>query len=176
MNERKILVPVDFSDSTVDVIGFASKLASEWEAQLCIIHVDEMHASSSALGEDHFVYIPRGCPVADEDRPSRLEQVQPTLTEIKCEHRELAGEPVEEIVAFAIQEQVDMIVMGSHGRTGLSRLLMGSVAEGVVRHAPCPVLIVKSPPYEKSMVSARNTSKRRQPLSGIFCGQPAGEL
>jgi nucleotide-binding universal stress UspA family protein len=55
------------------------------------------------------------------------------------------GSPQKEILQFAGEEAVDLIVMGSHGRTGISRLLMGSVAEAVMRKAPCPVLIVKQP-------------------------------
>ena len=75
----------------------------------------------------------------------QLEQVKPTVPRVDYEHRYLEGGPVHEIVAFAEREHIDLIVMGSHGRTGLARLLMGSVAEGVARRAPCPVLIVKQP-------------------------------
>jgi nucleotide-binding universal stress UspA family protein len=59
----------------------------------------------------------------------------------------LLGEPAEEIIRFAKEENVDMIVMGTHGRTGFSRLLMGSVTEQVVRGAPCPVLTIKQPKH-----------------------------
>jgi nucleotide-binding universal stress UspA family protein len=61
------------------------------------------------------------------------------------ERRLLAGDPAEAIIRLAQTEDVDMIVMGTHGRRGLTRLLMGSVAEAVVRAAPCPVLTVKQP-------------------------------
>ena len=57
----------------------------------------------------------------------------------------VTGSPVTEILAVAEDKKVDLIVMASHGRTGLSRLLMGSVAEGVMREAPCPVLVVRQP-------------------------------
>ena len=74
-----------------------------------------------------------------------LVAVAPADADVPHEHRLLHGDPIGEIVRLAEQEHVDMIVMGTHGRTGLSRLLMGSVAEAVVRRADCPVLVVKHP-------------------------------
>jgi nucleotide-binding universal stress UspA family protein len=64
---------------------------------------------------------------------------------VVCKHRFFRGSPVVEILKFAQQAEIDLIVMGSHGRTGIFRLLMGSVAEAVMRKAPCPVLVVKQP-------------------------------
>jgi nucleotide-binding universal stress UspA family protein len=73
-----------------------------------------------------------------------LSEVVPTDTTVSYEHRLIVGSPATAIVFLAEKENVDMIVMPTHGRTGLSRLLMGSVAEEVVRKAKCPVLTVKS--------------------------------
>ena len=64
---------------------------------------------------------------------------------VPVERRLLAGDPADAIIRLAESEHIDLIVMGTHGRRGLSRLLMGSVAESVVRVAPCPVLTVKQP-------------------------------
>jgi nucleotide-binding universal stress UspA family protein len=145
MNTRRILCPTDFSHFTDAALSYASSLAAESGATLFIAHVDEYREANAALGEAAFAYAaPWG--VADRSEVRRqLEQVQPTLSHVAFERRYLEGDPVREIVAFAQREQVDLIVMGSHGRTGLSRLLMGSVAEGVARRAACPVLIVKQP-------------------------------
>jgi nucleotide-binding universal stress UspA family protein len=74
-----------------------------------------------------------------------LAAVVPTDPAVEHEHRLLYGDPASEIVRLAGEEQVDLIVMGTHGRTGLMRLLMGSVAEAVVRRAPCPVLTIREP-------------------------------
>ena len=74
----------------------------------------------------------------------RLAQVKPT-TDVAFDTRFLLGSPAKEILRFADREHVDLIVLGTHGRTGLSRLLMGSVAEIVVRRATCPVLSLKQP-------------------------------
>jgi|SRR3989304_4413145 len=146
MNTRKILCPTDFSQETTDAaLDYASTLAAESGATLYIVHVDEYRDSSAALGEASLNY---SAPWAVTDRSEvrqRLEQVKPTVPRVDYEHRYLEGGPIHEIVEFAEREHIDLIVIGSHGRTGLPRLLMGSVAEGVARRAPCPVLIVKQP-------------------------------
>jgi universal stress protein A len=72
-----------------------------------------------------------------------LEDVKPADTAVPFTHRLTMGDPAAEIVRIATDEQAEMIVLGTHGRTGLSRLLMGSVAEAIVRRAPCPVLIYR---------------------------------
>ena len=83
-------------------------------------------------------------PAADEQL-DRLESLVPSDPAVKYEHRLISGAPADALVKMAEQEHVDLIVMGTHGRTGLSRALMGSVAEHVVRHSPCPVLTFKQP-------------------------------
>ena len=72
-----------------------------------------------------------------------LKNVCPHDSDISFEHRLVMGDPASEIVRVAKEEHPELIVLGTHGRTGLSRILMGSVAEAVVRHAPCPVLIYR---------------------------------
>lgn len=148
MYVNKILCPTDFSPSTEAALKYASMLAVEAGATLIIAHVDEYRDASAALGEAALMYVdPR-----DVDRSEvrqKLHALRPTNPHVVYEHRYLEGGPIHEIVAFAEREYVDLIVMGSHGRTGLARLLMGSVAEGVARRAPCPVLIVKQPLVEK---------------------------
>ena len=74
-----------------------------------------------------------------------LAEVKPTDPKVPYQHRLITGEPASAIARLAEDENVDMIVMGTHGRSGLSRLLMGSVAEAVVRRAKCPVLTYKQP-------------------------------
>jgi universal stress protein A len=145
MNIRKILCPTDFSGHTDAALGYASVLASESGATLYIVHVDEYRDATAALGEAALSY-PAPWAVADRcEVRHQLEKVRPTRPSVDFEHRYLSGGPIREIVEFAERENVDLIVMGSHGRTGISRLLMGSVAEGVARRAPCPVMIVKQP-------------------------------
>lgn len=145
MNTRRILFPTDFSHYNAAALEFASTLAGESKALLFIVHVDETSDLNAALGEAAYIYAQSpDCPTRRANR-ERLAQVVPTVAGVKYEHHCLTGAPVAEILRFAEQEKVDLIVMASHGRTGLSRLLMGSVAEAVVRRASCPVLIVKQP-------------------------------
>ena len=75
----------------------------------------------------------------------KLTKIVPTVANVAFEHCYLTGLPVAELLKCAESNDVDLIVMGSHGRSGFSRLIMGSVAEGVMRGAGCPVLIVKPP-------------------------------
>lgn len=145
MNTRKILCPTDFSHFTDAALHYASSLAAESGATLYIAHVDEIREASAALGEPAVAYAMLGIAADRSDVRRQLEALRPTLSHVAFEHCYLEGEPVREIVAFAEREGIDLIVMGSQGRTGLSRLLMGSVAEGVARRAKCPVLIVKQP-------------------------------
>ena len=74
-----------------------------------------------------------------------LEDVKPSDPMVPCTHRLTMGNPAGEIVRIAAEVGAEMIVLGTHGRTGMSRLLMGSVAEAVVRRAPCPVLVYRAP-------------------------------
>jgi hypothetical protein len=76
---------------------------------------------------------------------NQLEQIRPTNTDIPVRHVLLSGDPAEEIVRYGRDTGMDLIVMGTHGRTGLERLLLGSVAEKVLRDAACSVLVVKLP-------------------------------
>ena len=107
---------------------------------MLIVHVEE--PPMPMYGTEYLYDIPeRG---ADE-LMRRLSRVVPTDPKVPHEHRLLAGDAAKTIVALADAEKVDAIVIGTHGRRGLTRLLMGSVAEAVVRQAHCPVLAVKQP-------------------------------
>jgi nucleotide-binding universal stress UspA family protein len=83
---------------------------------------------------------------AEDGMPTqaRLERLKPASDQVRVTHRLLRGDPAGEILKLADAETADLIVLGTHGRGGLGRLLMGSVAEAVLRKAPCPVLTVKT--------------------------------
>lgn len=140
MTERKILFPTDFSHTGDAALELATSLARERGATLVIVHVEEPPA---AYGGGEMYY---GMPEpATDDLQQMLEQVLPTALDVPYEHRLITGDPASEISGLAEKENMEMIVMGTHGRTGLMRLLMGSVAEVVVRQASCPVLTYKQP-------------------------------
>lgn len=133
-----VLFPTDFSTASDAALSHAEALAKQSGAELLIIHVEE---PPLAYGGGELYY---GLPEPTSDRIQKmLADVQPKDPAVKFKHRLMMGDPAGEIVRVAGEEKVDSIVLGTHGRTGLSRLLMGSVAEGVVRRAPCPVLVYR---------------------------------
>jgi nucleotide-binding universal stress UspA family protein len=139
MNARKILYPTDFSTLGQTALEMATSLARDRGAKLLIVHVEE---PATAYGGGKLFY---GIDEPDREELQRmLSEVVPTDPSVGYEHRLLIGSPATGIVHLSEREGVDMIVMPTHGRTGLLRLLMGSVAEEVVRKAKCPVLTVKS--------------------------------
>lgn len=138
MNAKKIVFPTDFSHCGDAALQLATVLARDSGASLLIVHVEEPPV---AYGGGEMYY---GMPdPASEDLLRMLREIVPTDPAVPYEHRLVTGDPSAAIVRLAEEEEADMIVMGTHGRTGLTRLLMGSVAEAVVRRAPCPVLTYK---------------------------------
>ncbi len=138
MNLKSILVSTDFSTCSESALAMATALARDSGAKLFIVHVEEIPL---ATGSAEYLYsVPEP---ATAELKKLLSEVVPKDPNIPYEHHLLAGDPAEAIIRMAEQENIDMIVIGSHGRTGLTRLLMGSVAEAIVRRATCPVLTVK---------------------------------
>jgi len=138
MKADKIVVPTDFSHCGDAALRLAASLARDTGAKLLIVHVEE---PPLAYGGGEMYY---GVPEpATEDLQRMLQRVVPPDPNVEYEHRLISGEPASAIVQLAEDEKADLIVMATHGRTGLTRLLMGSVAEAVVRRAPCPVLTYK---------------------------------
>lgn len=140
MNAKKILFPTDFSHTGDAALRFATSLAKEGGGKLIIVHAEE---PPMAYGGGEMYY---GIPEpSQEDQWKMLRAIVPSDTTVPVEHRLLVGDPADAVTQLAEDEGVDMIVLGSHGRTGLTRLLMGSVAEAIVRKAHCPVLVYKQP-------------------------------
>jgi len=139
MKPRTILIPTDFSTASDAALPHAEAVAKQQSASLLILHVEE---PPLAYGGGELYY---GLPEPDSDRLlEMLEAVKPSDPAVPHTHRLTIGDPAGEIVRIAAEEGVEMIVMGTHGRTGVSRMLMGSVAEAVVRRAPCPVLVYRT--------------------------------
>ena len=138
MAQKTILFPTDFSHASDAALVHAETLAKQQGARLLIVHVEE---PPLAYGGGELYY---GIPEPSSERIlEMLEDVTPADTSVPFTHRLTMGDPAGEVVRLAEEEQADMIVLGTHGRTGLTRLLMGSVAEAIVRHAPCPVLVYR---------------------------------
>jgi len=140
MKVSTILFPTDFSPFGQEALRWATALARDSGAKLIIIHVEEPPMAYGG-GE---LYL--GSEQGDrEELRKSLVKIVPADSKVAFEHKLLVGDPATAIVETAANENADLIVIGTHGRTGLTRLLMGSVAEAVVRRAKCPVLTVKHP-------------------------------
>ena len=143
---NRILVPVDFSAHSEKAIRFATTLANKFGARLSLLHVVEDPFVTGAWQAEVFV------PNIPELLNDLIKAAQTQMTERKkelaihgfaVETVVITGRPATAIVEHASTGAFDLIVMGTHGRTGLSHALLGSVAERVVQKAPCPVLTVR---------------------------------
>lgn len=137
MNWKKILVPTDFSHLSDQAVGIATALARESGGTVILLHVEEAPVAYGA-GEMYY-----GIAEPDTEALRRMLQEIHLPEGVAVERHLTAGEPAGAIVRFAEENGVDLVVMSTHGRTGIVRLLMGSVAEEVVRRAKCLVLTLK---------------------------------
>jgi nucleotide-binding universal stress UspA family protein len=140
---KRILVPCDFSDTSAAAVRYGIALARNFGARVHFLHVGDRAQSQF---ESEF---PIGLENAVEDavRERLLRIVTPQeQVEINPEFAVRPGAPAAEIVRYAQEANVDLIVMGTHGRGFVGHMVMGSVAEKVVRTASCPVLTVRKPP------------------------------
>ncbi len=145
---KSILVPVDFSEMTGKILEYAEFLAHKFEADLAVLHV--VHVPS--LAEAGSWMDPIISPSVEKDIREQMTkgaglQLDKILSGIDNNDRKIfkvvkEGLPFEQIVKYAGENDIDLIVMGTHGRTGLSHLIIGSVAERVVRRAPCSVFCI----------------------------------
>lgn len=133
---KKILYPTDFSPYSNQAYFHAVALAQHHKASLTVVYVYTPGAAPAARGN------------GQGDRQywrEQLEQIRPANPSIPVHHVFLEGDPATEIDRYARDAGIDLIVMGTHGRTGVERLLVGSVTEKVMREAPCSVMAVKLP-------------------------------
>jgi nucleotide-binding universal stress UspA family protein len=145
MDIRQLLAPTDFSEYSKDAVSYALELAQKCGAKPSLLHVVEPPPYSM---EGLVPSTAGGDPLNDLERQATAElaQVLPQAKDAKImvTRNVVIGSPFRKIIETAEAEKVDLIVMTTHGRTGLSHLVMGSVAERVVRTAPCPALTIRS--------------------------------
>jgi nucleotide-binding universal stress UspA family protein len=143
---HKILHPTDFSERSETAFRLACTLARDNNVPLVLLHV---HSPFVAYGDGLVAALP---PEYTSGLREELRTLDPHDARVVIERHLVEGDPAMEILRMAREADCDLIVMGTHGRTGLGRLLMGSVAEAVVRKAACPVLTIKTPtPMGKSV-------------------------
>src|SRR5262249_25207246 len=151
MRLEKILVATDFSEPSEAALMYGRELARTFNASLTVLHVVE-NVGARGYGADGFVFID---PSWQREVEAAARQQLDAIVSIE-DRAVLRAETVVRasnatalaIVDFAKEARIDLIVMGTHGRGGMAHLLMGSVAERVVRVAPCPVLTVRHPEHE----------------------------
>jgi nucleotide-binding universal stress UspA family protein len=145
MNIQRILVPTDFSPFSDLAIQMASFLQEKFDAKILVLHVltpletDALTSQPGNPWENVVLRIQND--MAQEVEKNSLSPLPRDRVTLEV----TVGEPAEEIVRFARENEVDLIVMGTHGRTGLASILLGSVTVGVIRRACIPVMVVKCP-------------------------------
>ncbi len=144
MLTERILFPTDFSEGALHTLSYAVDMAKSCNARLYLLHVIYDVASASGLYVPHVSF--------DQMYKDMEKGAQKELEKFGCEELKdlknveftvLRGIPYEVILKFAQEKNIDIIVIGTHGRKGLDRFLFGSTAEKVVRYSPCPVLTVR---------------------------------
>jgi nucleotide-binding universal stress UspA family protein len=141
-----ILVPVDFSPHAEYAFTYATRLAERFGAKLALLYVvDDSFVTGGWSSEIYVPNVPELMEnlIADADRRLASLKASAAALGLTAETAVIRGRPAHAIVEHAKNGGFDLIVMGTHGRTGVSHVVMGSVAERVLRKAPCPVLTVR---------------------------------
>lgn len=148
---RKILVPTDFSETAGTALYYAKELAHQFNAELHLVHVCE--DPMLLAGWPVMASVP--APEVGEEVAALREQLKSLMasddrTPLKTDVHVIIGQPTGLAISrYAAEHEFELIVMGTHGRGPLTHALMGSVAEHVVRSAPCPVLTIRHPTHGK---------------------------
>ncbi|HEX9870129.1 MAG TPA: universal stress protein [Candidatus Tectomicrobia bacterium] len=162
MDVQNILVPIDYSGDSQGALQWGGSLAEKYGAKLLLLHVipksvEEVFREGGVFVSSTSSFHEVRAPDTQSFRrhPIIIDLVDTAHTELQdfadknlkdtvaVQVKVAVGRPAEEILCVAREEKVDLIVMGTHGHTGLRHLLLGSVAEAVTRHAPCPVFTVR---------------------------------
>lgn len=142
---KKILCPIDFSACSLQALNYAVDLAIKEKASLYLIHVIETYTNDVGDIQKQIDLLLNNEQI--KNLKVRLDNLIPddTKKSISIDTSIVKGIPFVEIVRTAKDKHIDLIIMGTHGRTGLKHILIGSVAERVIQKAPCPVLSIRSP-------------------------------
>ncbi len=150
MEIKKIMFATDFSEGSSHALPYAVDMAKRYNARLYLVHVVYDVAKTAGWYVPH---VSMDEMYKDIENGARAELDKCFIEEMRgfsqIEKVVLKGIPYEELTRFAGEQAIDMIVLGTHGRKGLDRMLFGSTAEQVVRYAPCPVLSVRIPNYQQ---------------------------
>jgi nucleotide-binding universal stress UspA family protein len=148
MEIKSILFPTDFSEGSAQALQYAVDMSKRYGAKLYVIHVIYDIAKATGWYVPH-VSMDEMYKDIQEGAKKELERfgVEELAGVKNVERRVITGVPHEEIINFVSANKIDLVIMGTHGRKGIDKILFGSTAAQVVRHAPCPVLTVRLPIY-----------------------------
>ncbi len=160
----RILVPTDFSPPSTAALATAGALAAQFGASIHLIHILEDPYTAAAFAPDTYGYVPAGLRESwRQDAQAQLEALldAPEKAQFQVTTTLTFGPPAQAIVDYARDHGINLIAMGTHGRGGFAHLLLGSVAEQVVRTAECPVLTVRG---TAAALATLNTDAARTPV------------
>lgn len=147
---KNILIPTDFSEMSLNALKYARSFADTYSARLSLLHVvDEASMYWMAMGPNSIPMGPSGDELVEIAEKEMDKFIGEHLSDVgEVGRKVLLGRPFAEIVKYAREEKTDLIVLCTHGRSGLQHALLGSVTEKVIRKAPCPVLTVRDPDHD----------------------------
>ena len=147
---KRILLPTDFSEFSRYAMDYAVSFAAQYQARLYVLHV--LVSPHALVGYEAAPFVSYERLFADMKRSADQAMSsfipEDVKKDLQVETAIAQGTPFLEILKFAKEKDVDLIVIATHGRTGLKHVLFGSVAEKVVRKSPCPVLSIRHPEHE----------------------------
>ena len=144
---KRILVPIDFSDCSKKALRYALPFAQQHQASLILLYVVPKSYSAGEYGGIDYAQLEASMKEGSEQELAKL-AMDEVSGKVSTEALVRVGSPTEEIIEVARSLPADLIVISTHGRTGLKHLLLGSVAEHVVQRAPCPVFVVREREHE----------------------------
>lgn len=144
---KRILVPIDFSDCSKKALQYALPLAQEHQAALTLLHVVTPFVGVSELGAVNYGELEATMRESGKKQLAKL-AADEGLSDVSIDPLVRVGSPTQEILALARSLPADLIVISTHGRTGLKHVFLGSVTEHVVQRAPCPVFVVREREHE----------------------------
>jgi nucleotide-binding universal stress UspA family protein len=143
---KKVLVPIDFSDYSKSALKYAVNFAKSFSADITLVYVVEpiIYPPDFSMGQ---IAIPTVSTEWDERAQEELDKLAKTeiSKDVKVKSIIKTGKPFVEIIETAKEEEIDLIIIATHGHSGVEHILFGSTAEKVVRKAPCPVLTLREP-------------------------------
>lgn len=150
---KRILVPTDFSESSERALKYAVRLGRPYKAEIVVLHVFHLKEYLALLSQRDDVDSGTANQVLEASKNGASEKLEDLVRRLGDKDVVLLpvlliGVPFEEIVRYAVEHEMDLIVMPTHGRTGLAHFLLGSTSERVISHSDCPVVVIRTRPSQ----------------------------